>query len=175
MKQLLFATIIFSQIFLLSCTDRKTTYHLTDEQKAMLQLINPGDIVLWESNTGVRDTAVVLPFIYDEAMLRSPGSFDNGDWAEQITVNYMMIGKNKLGPVPSIRITADSHHNLIPNTFTCGGYICDGTFANKKIGNRSYPLVFWRLDGNPNDTIFWNVQGYLGYNKSDGSSANKIR
>ena len=174
MKQLLFTAIIFSHIFLLSCTDRKTTYHLTDEQKKMLSLINPGDIVLWESNTGIRDTAMVLEFIYDEAMIKMPGSFDNGTWGEQITVNYKVIGKNKLGPMPSIRVTADGDGNLIKNTFTCGGYKCDSAVLNKKIRGKNYPIVFWRCDGSPNDTIFWNPQGYLGYIKPD-ALVNKIR
>gem|GEM_PF-3900704 len=163
MKKLFISPFIVLLFLLVSCDDRKTTYHLTEYQKSILSLIHPGDVVIWESNTGIKDTAIVMEFIYDEAVINQPGSFDKGTWGERITVNYAIFGKNKLGcTIPVIRITADGRDNLIENTFTCGGYRSDSIAVNKKIGDKKYSYVFWRLDGSLHDTIFWNPQGYLG-------------
>jgi len=146
---------------------------LSNSQKTFINEALTGDTVVWESNLGYKDSAIILPVQYDEYIEHYNKSGDT--FIERAYYYYQFIGtKHSSYVADGVGVSALRNNTTGVATIwrTTGNIFSSdalGLFASHKIGSKTYYNVYYYPD-----STFINYLGYLGYKKG-GEIYTKIK
>jgi len=176
MKKLFMIGMLSMLVLQMSCKEKQegdVYLYLTQEQKDFITTVRAGDTAIWESDGGIKDTAIVQPLVYRRYLMENHKDTNPKVYAEEASYTYKIVGTNKLRPLGSMSVfTSESDNSLL--TTARYGNIATGVFPNKKFGGVDYTNVYWFLSATVTDTIFWSSQGFLGYDYA-GVRVEKIK
>lgn len=184
MKKLLILSSLLLLIAQLSCKNMKKQddvyFYLTEEQKIFINAAKTGDTAIWETDTGVKDTGIVQPVVYDTYVIEQPrnGGKTIGERAYYL---YHFVGTKKTKMVADgIGVIAGSNslNYILVSVSKANGSIIKtaetkGNLATKKLNTIDYTNVYYCAFLS-SDTLYFNNKGYLGH-KYNGENSYKIK
>jgi len=168
---------LFTVFFSCSKKEVDLYYPLTKEQSDFIKTAHTGDTLIWENETGVKDTAVVQPIVYDSYVIDWGGSGHERIIGQRAYYLYRFLSAKKTRAADGIGVLAgDSIYTLV--------YQGEGktmqqkktkiSLTEKEINGVIYPDVYCYPSFTNGDSLFFNRTGYLGHS-FEGESLHRIK